>query len=167
MSASLTGTRILTRFALRRDKIMLPVWVYIVVIEIVVNAATFTKLYKTAAQRASLAATGRDNPALVFLYGRLYSDSVGGLTFWRIGVWASMFAALMTIFLVIRHTRADEETGRLELIGSARVGRYAPLVSAITVAVTANVVVIILLALILPVFKLPAAGSVAFALVVG
>ena len=30
MSGSLAGTGILTRFALRRDKIMLPVWVYIV-----------------------------------------------------------------------------------------------------------------------------------------
>src|SRR5215472_12774045 len=167
MSQSLTGTGVLTRFALRRDRVMLPVWVYIVVVEVVVNAATFAKLYKTAAQRASLVATGRDNPALIFLYGRLYGDSVGGLTFWRIGVWASLFAALMTIFLVIRHTRADEESGRLELIGSARVGRYAPLVSAITIAVTANVAVIILLALVLPAFKLPAAGSVAFALVVG
>jgi ABC-2 type transport system permease protein len=167
MSDSVTGADVLTRFALRRDRIMLPAWVYIVVIEVAVNAATFAKLYKTAAQRASLVTTGRDNPALIFLYGRLYGDSVGGLTFWRIGVWACLFAALMTIFLVIRHTRADEESGRLELVGSARVGRHAPLVSALTVAVIANVVVAVLLALVLPLLKLPVAGSVAFALVVG
>jgi ABC-2 type transport system permease protein len=167
MSDSLTGTGILTRFSLRRDRVMLPVWVYIVVIEVAVNAATFTKLYKTAAQRASLVATGRTNPALTFLYGRLYGDSVGGLTFWRIGVWASMFAALMTIFIVIRHTRADEESGRLELIGAGAVGRHAPLVSAITVAVTANIVIIVLLGILLPALKLPVAGSLAFALVVG
>ena len=40
----------------------------------------------------------------------------------------------MSIFLVVRHTRGDEEAGRLELIGSARVGRQAPLASAIAVA---------------------------------
>jgi ABC-2 type transport system permease protein len=167
MSDSLTGTGVLTRFALRRDRVMLPVWVYIVAIEVIVNAATFGKLYKTAAQRASLVATGRDNPALVFLYGRLYGDSVGGLTFWRIGVWASLFAALMTIFLVIRHTRADEESGRLELIGAGAVGRHAPLVSAISVAVIANIVIMVVLAVVLPAVKLPVAGSVAFALAVG
>ena len=40
----------------------------------------------------------------------------------------------MSIFIVVRHTRADEETGRLELIGSAVVGRNAALAAALLVA---------------------------------
>lgn len=35
------------------------------------NAYTFVKLYKTASSRAALVASGQDNPALLFLYGRL------------------------------------------------------------------------------------------------
>jgi ABC-2 type transport system permease protein len=164
MSATVTGTRTLTRLALRRDRVMLPIWVYVVVIGVASNAYTFTKLYKTPGQRASLVATGRGNPALLFLYGRLGGDSVGALTAWRYGVWAALFAALMTVFLVIRHTRADEEAGRLELIGSARVGRHAPLTSAIVVATIANLVLIAALAIVLPLLGLPATGSVALAL---
>ncbi len=95
------------------------------------NAYTFAKLYKTESSRAALVASGESNPALLFLYGRLNGDSVGALTAWRYGVWGALFAALMSVFLVIRHTRGDEETGRLELIGSARVGRQAPLAAAI------------------------------------
>jgi ABC-2 type transport system permease protein len=146
---------------------MLPVWVYVILIGTASNAYTFARLYKTAAQRASLVASGESNPGLLFLYGRLNGNSVGALTAWRYGVWAGLFAALMTIFLVIRHTRADEESGRLELIGSARVGRHAPLVSALAVAVLANVVVTVVLAVVLPVLSLPVTGSVALALAVG
>jgi ABC-2 type transport system permease protein len=163
----LTGAGALTALALRRDRIMLPIWVYVVVIGVASNAYTFAKLYKTAAQRESLVKSGLDNPALIFLYGRLNGDSVGALTAWRYGVWGALFAVLMSIFLVIRHTRGDEEAGRLELIGSARVGRQAPLASAITVAAIANVVLIALLCLLLPVLGLPVAGSVALALAIG
>ena len=41
--------------------------------------------------------------------------------------YVAIVVALMNMFLVGRHTRADEESGRAELIRSARVGRHAPL----------------------------------------
>jgi ABC-2 type transport system permease protein len=163
----LAGTGVLAKLALRRDRIMLPIWVYVVVIGVASNAFTFARLYKTASSRQSLVASGRGNPALIFLYGRLNGDSVGALTAWRYGVWGALFAALMSVFLVVRHTRADEEAGRLELIGSARVGRQAPLASALAVAVLANALLIVLLCLIVPPLGLPAAGSVALALAIG
>lgn len=161
------GAVVLTRYALRRDRFMLPVWVYVVLIGTASNAFTFARLYKTASQRSSLVATGESNPALLFLYGRLNGTSVGALTAWRYGVWAALFAALMSVFLVIRHTRADEESGRLELVGSARVGRQAPLLSAISVAVIANAALIVALAVVLPLVGLPVAGSAALALATG
>jgi ABC-2 type transport system permease protein len=164
---ALAGTGALTMLALRRDRIMLPVWVYVVVGGVAANAYTFAELYKTAASRASLASSGRGNPALVFLYGRLNGDSVGALTAWRYGVWGALFAALMSVFLVVRHTRADEEAGRLELVRSARIGRQAPLTSALAVAVGANAVLVALLCLVLPALGLPAAGSAALALAIG
>ena len=146
---------------------MLPVWVYVVIIGVASNAFTFARLYKTAASRESLVASGLDNPALVFLYGRLNGNSVGALTAWRYGVWGALFAALMSVFLVVRHTRGDEEAGRLELVGSARVGRQAPLASAIAVAAGANAILVALLCLVLPVLGLPAGGSAALALAIG
>jgi ABC-2 type transport system permease protein len=163
----LTGAGILAKLALRRDRIMLPAWVYVVVIGVASSAYTFAHLYKTASSRASLVASGESNPALLFLYGRLNGNSVGALTVWRYGVWGALFAALMSVFLVIRHTRGDEETGRLELIRSARVGRQAPLAAAVAVAALANLILIVLLCIVLPILGLPAAGSVALALAIG
>jgi ABC-2 type transport system permease protein len=163
----LTGAGALAKLALRRDRIMLPVWVYVVIIGVASNAYTFARLYKTASSRAALVASGESNPALIFLYGRLNGNSVGALTAWRYGVWGALFAALMSIFLVVRHTRGDEEAGRLELIGSARVGRQAPLASAIAVAALANVVLIVVLCVVLPPLGLPATGSAALSLAIG
>ena len=44
----------------------------------------------------------------------------------------------MSILLVVRHTRADEETGRAELVGAGVVGRHAPLAAALVVAAIAD-----------------------------
>jgi len=163
----LAGTGELARLAFRRDRIALPVGVYVITALVAGTAYTFRKLYPTAAGRAVLAATGGTNPALRFLYGRLDGSSLGSLTTWRYGMWAGIFAALMAIFIVIRHTRTDEEAGRLELVGSAAVGRQAALTAGIATAAAASVAVSVLLAIALPLVRLPAAGSAALALGIG
>jgi ABC-2 type transport system permease protein len=163
----LTGTGELARLAVRRDRIGLAASVYVIVAAVAGTAYTFKKLYPTAAGRAALAAAGGSNPALRFLYGRLDGSSLGALTTWRYGVWAGIFAALLAIFVVIRHTRSDEEAGRLELVGSAVVGRQAALVAALTTAAAPLVVVSALLCVAMPLVGLPAAGSAALALGIG
>ena len=165
-SSALTNTGALARLAFRRDRIMLPAWVYVITAAIASNSYSLNKLYPSAAARAQLTASGGHNPALVFLYGRLWGDSLGAVSAWRYGVWAAIFAALMSVFIVIRHTRADEEAGRLELVGSAAVGRLAALTAALLVALAANVLLAVLLAVVLVVLGLPVAGSVAFALAI-
>ena len=163
----LTGTGALARLAFRRDRIMLPAWVYLITVLVATTAYTFKKLYPTAAARAQLVVTGGGNPALRFLYGQLNGSSIGALTTWRYGVWAAIFGALMTVFIVIRHTRGDEEAGRLELVGSAAVGRQAALTAGLLTAATANVAITVLLSVALPAFGLPVSGSVALALAIG
>ena len=163
----LSGTGELARLAVRRDRIALAASVYVITVAVAGTAYTFKKLYPTAAGRAALAATGGGNPALRFLYGRLFGSSLGSLTTWRYGIWAGIFAALLAIFVVIRHTRSDEEAGRLELVGSAVVGRQAALVAGLATAVAPIVAVTVLLCAALPLVGLPVAGSAALALGIG
>ena len=165
--AAPAGTGQLTRLALRRDRIALPASVYVIVAAVAGTAYTFKKLYPTAAGRAALAAAGEGNAALRFLYGRLDGDSIGSLTTWRYGIWAGIFTALVAIFVVVRHTRTDEEAGRLELVGSAVVGRDAPLVAALITAIAPILGATVLLWVALPLVGLPAAGSAALALGIG
>jgi ABC-2 type transport system permease protein len=166
-STALTGTGDLARLAVRRDRIGLAASVYVITAAVAGTAWTFRKLYPTAAGRAALAATGGSNPALRFLYGRLSGSSLGSLTTWRYGIWAGIFAALVAIFVVIRHTRSDEEAGRLELVDAAAVGRQAALVAALATAAAPILVVLGLLCAVLPLVGLPAAGSAALALGIG
>ncbi len=51
----------------------------------------------------------------------------------------AVIAGLMSMFIVGRHTRAEEESGRDELVRAAAVGRHAPIVAAAVVAAMANV----------------------------
>jgi ABC-2 type transport system permease protein len=166
-AGGLTGTGELARLAVRRDRLALPVAVYVIAVLVAATAETFKRLYPTAAGRAALAATGASNPALRFLYSRIYGDSLGSLTTWRYGIWAGIFAALMVIFVVIRHTRSDEEAGRLELAGSAEVGRQAALAAALATAAGASAGVTVLLCVLLPLTGLPVAGSALLGLAIG
>ena len=158
------GTGQLTRLAFRRDIVVLPACVFWIAALLAITARDLKALYPTAAIRLAVAASAGEDPALRFLLGRLNGTSVGAFAAARWGVWGPAFAVLLTILVVVRHTRADEEAGRLELVGSAAVGRQAPLTAALAAAATANVALALLTCLWLPVLKLPLAGSAALAL---
>ncbi len=164
--STLAGTGALAKLAARRDRLMLPVWVYVLTALVASTAYSFKKLYPTATARAEFAVTAGHNPALLSLYGPLYGSSIGSLTAWRYGGFAALGAGLMSVFIVVRHTRADEETGRLELVGSAAVGRHAALTAGLLVALSANVLLALLISAGLTALGLPAAGSISLALAI-
>jgi ABC-2 type transport system permease protein len=142
---------------------MLLAWIYFLIIISVSGGYGLKLVYKTAASRASLGASVRADPALSFIYGQLNGTSFGAIAAWRYLPYAAATAALMSIFIVVRHTRADEEAGRLELVGATAVGRYAALATSLTVAAAANVVVCVLTVAVLAVSGLPASGAAAYA----
>jgi ABC-2 type transport system permease protein len=164
--STMTGTRALVKLAARRDRVMLVAWIYVLTALIAGTAYSFKKLFPTAAGRTEFAISAGHNPALLSLYGPLFGNSVGSLTAWRYGGFAALGAGLMSIFIVVRHTRADEETGRLELVGSAVVGRNAALAAALLMAVAANLGLAVLVTVALALLGLPVAGSLALALAI-
>jgi ABC-2 type transport system permease protein len=163
---SLTGTRALARLALRLDRVRLTVWVLGLAVMPMATAANYFKLYPTEADLRAVSGV-LSNPSLVALSGPLYDVSIGALTVWKIGVTEFILIGLMSLLTVVRHTRNEEETGRLELIGATVVGRYAPLTAALLVTGLANLAIAVLAALGLVATGLPVAGSVAFGLATG
>jgi ABC-2 type transport system permease protein len=160
---SLTGTRALIRLALRLDRVRLTVWVLGLAVMPMGTAANYFKLYPTQADLDAVSGV-LANPSLVALSGPLFAKSIGALTAWKIGVTEFILVALMSLLTVVRHTRTEEETGRLEMVGATVVGRNAPLTAALIVAGLANVAIGGLAALGLMATGLAAAGSVAFGL---
>ncbi|MBO0841975.1 MAG: ABC transporter permease, partial [Nocardioides sp.] len=157
------GTALLTRSALRRDRVIAPVWVALLTLMVYVNVAGTASIYKTTADRVAAAQGVNASGATVALYGPILDvHSVGELSMFKTTVVYTIFAAALFVVLVRRHTRVEEESGRLELVGGTAVGRVAPQASALVEAVGVALVLGVLVALAAIAGGLPAAGSFAF-----
>ncbi|MGW0297845.1 ABC transporter permease [Streptomyces anthocyanicus] len=143
-SRQLAGTGTLLRFALRRDRVVIPVWVAVNALMVLSMPGTIKGLYGTAAERADLMRQMETNASLRALVGPVFDDSLGALTAWRVGLYAGALAAVMSLLIVVRHTRDEEESGRQEVVASGMVGRRAPLTAALLAAAVANAVLALL-----------------------
>jgi len=157
----------LTRFALRRDRIRLPAWVFGITASLVVTANSFPALYPDAATRQQRAAI-MTSPAAVAIGGPgigVHDYTFGAMLTNEMLALTGVFVALMAVFTVVRHTRADEEEGRTELVLANPVGRSTPLAAAIVVALLASTTVGVLAAVGLGSLRLTSvdwAGSVLY-----
>ncbi|MET9393395.1 ABC transporter permease [Streptomyces sp. NPDC006624] len=140
----LAGTATLLRFALRRDRLMIPVWIAVNAAMVLSMPGTLEGLYGTPAARAELIGQMRANSSLRAMVGPVFGDSLGALTAWRVGIYAGALAAVMSLLVVVRHTRDEEESGRQELVASGMVGRRASLTAALLAAAVANAVLALL-----------------------
>ncbi|HWM04419.1 MAG TPA: ABC transporter permease, partial [Actinophytocola sp.] len=159
------GTGVLLRLAIRRDRIFASGWVLLFVAMAAGSASASASLFTTMESRLRAAAAVNDTPATLALYGRVFDPtSLGAVSMFKLSALGAALVALVAIFLVVRHTRAEEEAGRLELIGATVVGRYAALTAALLMAVGTTLVLALLTALSLIGAGLPAAGALAFGL---
>ncbi|MFV6030225.1 ABC transporter permease [Streptomyces sp. NPDC056264] len=137
----LTGTGALTRLALRRDRLTIPLWALVTGGLVASGAGSLEGVYGTAAARAEAAAAMTANSSMRALYGPVFDDSLGGLVAWRFGTFAAVLAAVASLIVVVRHTREEEETGRQEMLSAGAVGRRAPLTAALLAALVVNTAV--------------------------
>jgi ABC-2 type transport system permease protein len=156
----LTGTGKLVRLVLRRDRVLLPIWILTFTGLMASIVASFQGLFPTAAERQSYADASAADPGFTSLYGPLHGSSLGELTVWRAGFYPVLVAPV-ALLTVIRHTRTEEETGRRELLGATVVGRHAGLAAALGVTLAATLVLAALVAAALAGQGLPVAGSLA------
>ncbi len=161
--SNLAGTSRLIRLILRRDRWMVPPFYLVLLMAMVSFLSSFKKLYPTAAERESYAHLSQSNGGFTTLYGQLHGSSYGDLVAWRAG-FVPVVIALVSLLVVIRHTRTEEEAGRRELLGATVVGRHAPLTAAFATISVVNVILGVYLALVLSVEGLPVAGSIALGL---
>jgi ABC-2 type transport system permease protein len=146
---ALAGTGRLVRFALRRDRIRLTAWLAGIVVLSVSTATSFAGLYPTAADRQGTAAT-LDSPAGLAMTGPrhyLADYNLGSMMGHQMLGFTAILVALMSIFLVVRHTRAEEESGRAELLRATVVGHHAHLTAALVVALAANLLLALVITL--------------------
>ena len=160
--SNFSGTLGMLRLYLRRDRVSLPLWVLLLSVPLAsVYVGSVLKVYPTQADRAGFAASIMASPAQRALYGQVYNDSIGAVGIWKAGMF-HLLIAVAVILTVIRHTRADEEAGRTELVDSTAVGRYASLSAALLLSFGASIATGAIGAAGLLTTDIPAGGSLAF-----
>jgi ABC-2 type transport system permease protein len=158
-TGSLAGVGTAVKFILRRNWLRLLIWAAVLAVMIPIVYGSQQEAFPTQASRDAYAQVA-NTPAVAAMTGLPYAaGSLGGILV--IKIWMTLAVALgfASIFLVTRNGRADEETGRTELLRSAALGRHAYPVANYLVAGALSVVTGLLISLLCLGLKLPTDGS--------
>ncbi|MEK5067341.1 ABC transporter permease [Sporosarcina sp. FSL K6-1508] len=143
------NTGLLARLLVRRDRIRIPVWLLSLAILTFAVAISFKGLYATQQDRQAIAETMK-NPAMTAMVGKGYgleNYTTGAMMAHQMLLFTAVAFAIMSILLITRHTRADEEDGRIEMIRSLPTGRLSTLHAAIVVVCGINVLLALVIGL--------------------
>jgi ABC-2 type transport system permease protein len=117
----LTGVGTLTRFILRRDRVRILVWVVGIALLVISTAASTKGLYPTQADLDEAAAATHGNAAAIALNGPDQGlVTLGGQVAFQAGALGLVVVALMSMFVIGRETRAEEEAAASSWSGQWR-----------------------------------------------
>ncbi len=168
LEGALAGTATLIRFLVRRDRVRTPVWLLAISGTVASTAVAFADFFTTDAEVTARAALIQGNPAMIALTGPGHKledaslDNLGPVVANELSATTVILVVLMSIFLTVRHTRAEEESGRAELVRAGVVGRHAATTATLVVVGAANLLLGALLTVGLAAANLPWEGSLAF-----
>lgn len=168
-ASPLAGTGTIIRFVLRRDRVRLPVWIGAHGLMVLYISAALPQI---APQESDL---GEITALLSQPVGRMFTSPAFGMDaptyerFFAAGYapFLCLLAALMSIFLVTRHTRGEEQSGRAELIRANVTGRHTALTATLVVAGIANAAAAALVTLLAVATGYAVAGSALIGLATG
>jgi len=148
MTGYFENTLQLTRFMLRRERIISTVWI-VAMLAIVVGLVPGMYIAMDEIARTEMISV-LANPAMVAMAGPAYAEVHAGFGAFYANlmyIFTVIPIAIMSIFLVVRHTRADEEKGRYEVLRSLPMGRLASVNAAMITAVIVNAIMAVLMGL--------------------
>lgn len=159
----LAGFSHLLRLAWRRDRILIPSSVLGLVVLSVGSAQATLALYPTDESASAGLAGVLGNPSVIALYGPVAAQSADALAVFKTVMMGAFLTAVLGFVIVRRHTRTEEDEGRLELLGSGVVGRWSALAAAVTLGTVAVVAASVLSGAGLAALGMDPMGSAAFA----
>ena len=139
----------LVSLILRRDRLRIAVWLIAIVALTLIIALAYPELASTDHERAIMAETMK-NPAITAMFGPGYGLEdyhYGAMMGHQMLLFTALGVAIMSILLFVRHTRGDEESGRIEMIRSLPAGRLSNLTAATFVMFVVNILLALLVGL--------------------
>ncbi|MCL1838440.1 MAG: hypothetical protein FWG47_03885 [Propionibacteriaceae bacterium] len=172
MRSNFANSGKLVRFMLRRERVTSAIWIIVVALFSAGLAPAMDQMFSEPGARQQFGES-INNPVMVAMMGPTYgieNYTAGAMYANMMLLWIIIAVAIMNIFLVVRHTRADEEYGRVEVIRSAPTGRLAVVNAAMVTAAIVNIILAIALGVALGVVGVESMGfaaSMLFGFVVG
>lgn len=151
LTQAFAGTLVLARFIVRRDRVRIAIWLAALTMITVATAGSFVELYATEEARAGVVVSMNTPAGLAMTGPRHYlSDyTTGAMLGHQMLAFMGVVVGLMSVLMLVRHTRTEEESGRAELVRASVVGQHAHLTAALLVVVATNVALALLLAVFL------------------
>lgn len=144
------GTTKLLRLILRLDRVKLSLWLIGLIAIVAITPYSLRAIIDAEAEAEGVTAEQvlaeqavllETNGASIALQGPPDAlDTFGGRYAFEIGAFTLAIVALMNILLIARHTRAEEESGRAELVRAACVGPWSAIAAVSIVALATNLI---------------------------
>lgn len=144
----LVGTGRLVRLAVHQDRVRFVLWLVGISAMVVISGSSLRSLYPDAQAIADYVSVSTGNPAIVAFSGPGYGfgdPNIGVVLVNETALWGAMGAAFMSVFVLARLTRGEEDCGRTELVRSNVLGRHAPIAAATVVTVVMNAILVLLI----------------------
>ena len=144
-----TGVPSLLWLALRRDRVRLSVWIAVLTLMMVYAPNAVKLAYPDEAQRLARVNLLK-TPAGMMMGGPMFGGNetdLGAMMANELMLTLIVATSILSILTVIRHTRAEEESGSAELVLSSVVGRYARTYAALILVGGVNAVLAVTMTL--------------------
>ncbi|MEV0234849.1 polyketide antibiotic transporter [Nonomuraea sp. NPDC050786] len=153
---------LLLKLAMRGERVRSAAWILTVVMLGAGLVSYIQGYFTTPEALRAYARVISTNPIFLGLGGPVTEPSVGAMAAWRSGGLLFLLTAWMALTIVIRHTRAEEESGQQELMLSGAIHRAAPLTAALVIAAVTALLAGSLTSAVLIAVGMEAAGSLAY-----
>lgn len=145
--SALTGTWSLLLLALRRDRLRLTIWIGALILLVAYTPGALELAYPDEAARIARIDL-LETPAAMMLAGPMFGineTDMGVMMATELTLTLIVAASILAVLTVLRHTRAEEESGAAELVLASVVGRDARTTAALLLAAGANAVLAVLM----------------------
>lgn len=150
---------ILIRHRIRRDRIQTPAWLVSISALVLFSALALQETFGSADERTLLVRLATANPAILFIRGTPQGTGADAVLMFTILAFIGVLVGLMNTFLAVRHLRAEEESGRADLIAATPAARVFPALATLVYGLLVNVVLAVAVAGSLLIAGQDAAGS--------
>ncbi|MGP4042136.1 ABC transporter permease [Gracilibacillus sp. D59] len=133
----------LLTFNARQNWLASIIWTLSIVAMTIVVAGAFANLYGSGEERDTMAQT-LENPAMVAMIGPAYgieNYTLGAMMANQMLLFTAIALGIMSILMITKMTRKQEEEGKFELIRSMPVGRLSSLSSSLILVGLVNLII--------------------------